>query len=278
MMGFFLAFFGSLLSESSLSIGKTEMKDKKEGVFSYMFLGLFCIFIIFLITALINPSSFRFSWQSLPTFSLRLILEIIQIYVTVIAIAKADRTTFSFIRSITIPLILLVDVFLGYSLRLNQIIGIAILFIAFIITFADHSIRKKGLLLVIICSLNSVITISLYKYNITHFNSFVAEQLIITFFILISALIASLIKEHKNPFKLLLKKPFFFQSIFSGSAGFIESAAYTFLPASIAVAIVRASGIFWSTIFGKVYFKEKHIYHKIAIVAVIITGFIFLMN
>ncbi|MCX6793068.1 MAG: hypothetical protein NTY12_03500 [Candidatus Falkowbacteria bacterium] len=278
MIGFLLTILGSFLSETSTSIGKSEIKKKKESILSFMFLNLFFVFILFLGIAIVNPSSFVFSFKSLPTFTLRIVLELIQTYIAVKAIATADRTTFSFIRTITIPLLLLVDVILGYALNLNQIIGVAILFIALLLSFVDHTINKKGLGLVIFTAINSVATISLYKYNITHFNSFVAEQLIVTFFVIGAALIALIIKEKKNPFKLLLKKPFFFQSFFMGTAAIVESIAYTFLPASIVVAIVRASGMIWSTVSGRVYFKEKHILHKAAIVLIIIVGFVFLIK
>jgi len=278
MVGFLLTILASFLAESSTSIGKAEIKSKKESILSFMFLNLFFVFILFLAIAIINPASFIFSFKSLPTFSLRVILELLQTYIAIKAIATADRTTFSFIRTITIPLLLLVDVILGYALSLNQILGVSILFIALLLSFVDHSIKKKGLWLVLFTAVNSVATISLYKYNITHFNSFIAEQLVITFFVIGVALIALIIKEKKNPFKLLLKKPFFFQSFLQGAAAIVESLAYTFLPASIVVAIARASGMIWSTVSGRVYFKEKHILHKFAIVAIIIVGFVFLIK
>ncbi len=278
MFGFLLAIASSLLSESSLSIGKKEMNNKKEDIFSFIFLGLFFNFIIFLCLALIKPNGFIFSLNSLPTFGWRLILEIIQVYLAAAGIALADRTTYGITRVISIPLLLMVDVFLGYTLNLNQIIGIGILITGMIIALTDKTVNKKGLPILILSALNAVITISLYKYNITHFNSFVGEQLIMSGGLLLLVTSYIIFKEKNNPFKMLLKKKLFSQSFLEGAAGVVASLAYTFLPASVILAITRAASVFWATIFGKFYFKEKNILHKAVIVLIIIIGFMFLIK
>jgi len=63
----------------------------------------------------IIKGSFGFSMASLPTFGARLLLEIILSTTTITAIAKSDRTTFTFLRTTTVPLLLLVDLALGYA-------------------------------------------------------------------------------------------------------------------------------------------------------------------
>lgn len=277
MIGVLITLLATLFSESSTSIGKYEVKKGEEGVFSFAFINLFFILIFFIAWAVIIPSSFVFSTASLPTFLTRAVLEIIQTYVAVLAITKADRTTFSFFRIITIPLLLLVDIIMGYSLETKQIIGISILFIGVLIALIDRSVNKKHAGLILYTAVGSVATISLYKYNISHFNSFVAEQLLLTIIVLTAVFIFALVKEHSNPLKLLLKRNLFAQSFLQGAAGLIESFAYTFTAASVVVAVARSGGVVWSTIFGRAYFKEKHIAHKIIIVAIIITGFFFLI-
>jgi hypothetical protein len=42
--------------------------------------------------------------------------------------------------------------------------------------------------------------------------------------------------------------------------------------------ITRDASVFWATIFGKFYFKEKNILHKAVIVLIIIIGFMFLIK
>ena len=76
---------------------------------------------IFFLGVIFWKNSFDFSMASLPTFIPRIFIEIVLASIVLRATVVADRSTFSFMRTITLPLLLLVDLFVGYSVSPMQI-------------------------------------------------------------------------------------------------------------------------------------------------------------
>lgn len=177
---------------------------------------------------------------------------------------------------ITIPLLPLVDLFLGYDIGLFSLIGIIIITIGLIILLINHGLNKKGIEYVLFSSINAVATISIYKYCITHYNSVSAQQIISLFFILIFLFIMAMYKSKDNPFKSILKKEFFIQSFSMGMGSAIISFAYIFAPASIITGAKRAASILWTIVSGNHYFHEKNILLKIISLILIVIGLAFL--
>ena len=160
MFGILLLASGSFFSEIGVSLGKEEVARRKESIYTYGFLSLCLSTFAFLIIALLR-GSFLFSLDSLPTLIPRIGLEILQAYVSIKAITTADRSTFGFLRVLTVPLLLLTDLALGYSLAVNQIIGVGILTLSLLLLFLNHGLRSKGVGLVLFSAINAVILISL---------------------------------------------------------------------------------------------------------------------
>jgi drug/metabolite transporter (DMT)-like permease len=276
MFGVILAGIGTFFLEISTTIGKYEVQKRKESIYTMAFLSLIWAFVAFGILIVIKRE-FAFSLASLPTFTIRVILEIFQVYFVMKAIVLASRTTFSFIRIGTIPLLLLVDIFLVQTaISPFQLAGIAIIIIALSILFMNHGIDKKGLTFVVLTTINAVITISLYKYNITHFNSVEAEQFVLLFILLTYVWISAYAWKRENPIKFLRKRIFLAQSGTYGLGTVFESFAFSFAPASIIIAAKRASAVVWSVISGNVVFHEKHLAIKIGGLILTIIGIILL--
>lgn len=275
MLGIILVSIGSFLAEISSSIGKVEVQNKKQTIYSMAFLSLFWSALWFL-AIIIYKNKFLFSFASLPTLVIRNITEIVLIYVTTLATVKSDRSTFGFVRTGTIPLLLLVDLFLGYALTIKQIIGIMIIAVALLFSFINHGFKKNGLKLVAVSAVLSVITLSLYKYNITHFNSVEAEQFISVMILLVFTFIAAVKIGRENPLKMLTKRVFFAQSSASGIAVILMSFAYLFAPASVITAAKRAISVFWAIISGNLYFQEKQLVFKIIMFVLVALGIILL--
>ena len=267
---------GSLFDEFSNLIGKKKIEEQKESIFTMGFLNLFWVVLAFAGIAIFVPGSFRFSSASLPFFIPRLIFEIAQAVITVKAIAVATRSTFSFIRSLTIPLLLGVDVFLGYALSLPQIVGIALIAITLVLLFANYRAEQKGSGYVLFTAINAVATISLYKYNITHFNSVIAEQLIVMVVLLIFFFLGAYLFARENPMYFLKKPIFLVQSLGTGVAVAVESYAFVFAPASIITAAKRGSAILWAVLSGNLYFREKHFKMKLFGFAMLTLGIVLL--
>ncbi|MBI2021226.1 hypothetical protein HYS99_01795 [Candidatus Giovannonibacteria bacterium] len=277
-LGFILAIFAVFFTETGASIGKFEVENKKESLYTMGVFHLMWGTLFFFAYGLFVNNAFIFSYASLPTFVLRAVLEVFQTHITILAIVRADRSTYSFLRSMTAPLLLGADFLLGYSISQGQIIGIAIIAISLIILFMNHGINKKGFGFVLFSTINAVITISLYKYNITHFNSVAAEQGIIMFILVLYFYFMARTVAKENPFRFLRERVFLGQSLAFGAGSVLGSFAYLFAPASIINTLERSLSVLASIISGKKYFHEKHFLIKLAVFALIATGLIFLMR
>lgn len=276
MIGVLLVFVGSFFVEIFDSMGKAKVRNHEESRATMAFLSVFWATIFFFLIAIFKEGAFVFQWASWPTLLPRIILDVVQVYVTVLAITKADRTTFGFVRIITIPLLLLVDVLLGYDVTSLAIVGIFIVVTGLLTLSLNKGIKKAGIGWVLFSAINAVITISLFKYNITHFNSVVADQLISYAFMLTIFTLVDIIRDRENPFKFLAKPQFLFQSMTVGISGIIDSFAYNYGAASVITAAKRTASIFWSVVSGGLYFKEEKIVFKIIIFILLIIGISFL--
>lgn len=281
MLGLLMTVFAMLVDEVGTSIGKTKALIRKESIYTMGFLNnlwgtLFILALAFFVPKDLFapgfPGGFVFTAASLPTFLPRLALEVLQMHVTLMAIVRADRSTFGFLRIITIPLLLAVDVALGYTVSTIQMFGIGLIALSLVFLFINHGIKRNGALLVLFTAFNAVATVSLYKYDITHFNSVEAEQSIVMIVLLAYCFILARMRECENPLAFLLQPIFFIQSLTKGIAGVILSFAYLFGPASIIITAKRASLILWAMLSGNIYFHEKRFAVKAISLLLILVG------
>jgi hypothetical protein len=193
-------------------------------------------------------------------------------FVSLSAVIAADRSTFSFLRTLTIPLLLVSDLALGYDISTLQVAGIALIVIAFLFLFTNHGLSRRGKLLSLCSGLLAVVTITLYKYDIANYNSVTAEQSIVYVVMLAAMLFASKYYGHENVFASLLKPRLFVQSLIAGVATVPLSYAYLYAPASVITAAKRAFEILGSIVSGQAYFREKHLIVKVSALALIAAG------
>lgn len=276
MFGVLLASIGTFFDEVASSIGKQKVSHHEETVYTMGFLNLLWGALFFILIGLFKRS-FVFTLASLPTFAIRAVLEIIATRLAIKAICQADRSTFSFIRVLTIPLLLIVDLFLHYKFNLYQLVGIGLIIFTLFFILASEDIKKQGAGWTLLTAVVTVATISLYKYDITHYNSVVGEQTIMYLILMTYFFITALYFGHEDPFRFLKKKIFLTQSLSNGLAGLANSFAYNFAPAAVISAAVRSTSIFWSVASGQVYFKEKHLIIKIFCLLLLATSIILLV-
>lgn len=276
MFGIFLAWLGSFFEEISSVVGKKKLAKKEEDTFVFFFLQCLACLVTFAVLILIFPKEFQFSWAALPIMSVRIVLEIFQFYVSIVALRLADRSSFAFIRSGTIPLLLIVDLIIGYQISNWQIAGVLGLFLMILLAFRQKVIRGKGLKYMLISTVNSVLTISLYKFSISNYNSVAAEQFIVIAVMLVFAQIMCIIRG-QNPWKFLLKKDYIIQSGSYALGSMIESFAYMYSAASVLTAVKRASAVFWGTLSGIWIFREQKARQKLWVAGVIMVMLVVLV-
>jgi hypothetical protein len=273
MFGVLLMSLASGFNETADSLGKYAVSQRRQNIYTMGFLSLFWT-QIFLLATLAFGASFRFSLHSLPTFIPRLILEVILADLTLRAIVKADRSTFSLVRLTTVPLLLLFDLRLHYAVTAHQIAGILLIFLTLLVFLSTTKHTAKGWFISLVTAVVASITLTLYKYDISHYNSVVAEQFIILFVIMIYMLA----RNHIKPWGYLFKSYSGSQSFLSGIGSVLESFAYFYAPASVILTTKRAMAVFWSIIFGNRLFKEKQLVLKLAVLAVVTFALVLLTH
>jgi hypothetical protein len=271
------ASLGSFIEEIASSIIKFETDHKKESIYTAGFINSLFAIIIFIAIALWRDS-FLFTLASLPTFTIRAVLEIFQTHATMMAIMKADRSTYAFIRNLTIPLLLIVDLIFGFTVSQNQWIGIFVIFTIFVVIFAFRILNWCGSAYPLFTAINAVLTISLFKYNTTHFNSVEGEQIVLITILLLYFFIAACVRAGENPLLFLRRRLFFSQGFTHGIATILESFAIFLGNPGIAIAAKRSSAVLAGIISGHNYFQEKKFSAKIMVCAGLIIGLILLVG
>lgn len=286
MIGLLLTALGSLAHETSTAIGKWEEAHRKESIYAVGFLASVGGFLSFLALSFFVPPNFfapgfpqgfHFDPRSLPTIIPKLLLDVSIAWAGAMALARADRSTFGFLHVITIPLLLIIDAQLGYALSTHQLTGILLIVGSVLVLWVNHGIRHRGAWLVVFISIGAAATISLFKYNITHFNSVEAEQLIAYSVLLVFFYTMARMRAKESPFRLLLRPVFFAQAFLAGTAGILVSFAYLFSTASIITAAHRGFDILLAILSGRLYFHEKKLWIKFICFAMILGGLLLLI-
>jgi hypothetical protein len=273
MSALLLILISGLFREASISIGKRQVEEHKESLYGMGFLGAIWATLFFVGIAFFSSAGFVFVPESLPTFTLRAVLEILLFYIVLHAIKDTDRSTFTSLRILTIPLLLTVDIVLGYAVSGSQVLGILLLIAAAaLVLFRVPVLSTKGKLLTVTSAILAVATISLYKYDITHFNSVEAEQGLMYLVLLIALLIGSVVQGHENVFRYLLRPLCVFQSLASATGSVLHSFAYIFMPASVILALARSTEILMSVISGRFYFHERNLVTRLTAFVLIVAG------
>lgn len=275
MFGILLISISSALGEISDSIGKKAVKEGSESYYAFGFLNLFFGTLFLAIYGFIKQD-FVFSLASLPFFLPRLALEIVQAHVGIIAIVRADRSDMGFLKMLTIPLLLIVDIISGYVITPAQVGGIMLILAATLSLYSIEHFRTKGFWLICFTAMNAVATISLYKYDITHFNSVTAEQGIVCAVLSLYFFLLARIRSRENPLSFVQKPIQVFHTTASGLASAVSSFAFLFAPAVVITTAGRAFAILFSILSGRWYFHEKHMFGKSMLFLLVLTGLILL--
>ncbi len=273
MFALFIMAFGNLLQQSGTAIGKKSMAKRQETIYGYAFLNVFW-FTIFLMVFVAFGANFHFSRSSLPYFLPRLVIEIIMAQIGAIAIHKAELSTFSFLRQLTIPLLLVVDIILGYKISALSMLGMMIIFGTVLFLLGDKTLSKKGSRYVIALALLAVINITLFKYDITHFNSIAAEQIVVGLVLTAYFTVAAWIHKRERTWKYLYKARTETQSLFTGLGTTIGSFAFLYAPASVITTFSRSTELLFAILFGNIAFHERKLGHKLVGFAVIVIALV----
>lgn len=270
-----LAFIARFFYEFSLSSGKKAFQKHRETVYSLGFITYTSTLIFFIVGVLLG-TDFYFNPTSIRTLVPRIMLEIIIAHLSMKAVLKASRTTSAFLSNITIPLLLLSDFLLAYSISNIRLGGICLIILSILVLMKFDRKSHKGASLVLVVGVISAITTTLYKYDITHFNSVAAEQIISLSCVSLYFLYMVKIKTSFKHWRYALSSAGLVQSVSMGFSSLISSYAYSLAPASVVVSMLNGSTIIWGMIFGRTYFHEHGMKVKLFAACFVICGLLLL--
>lgn len=272
MTGILLMLTGTFLEESSTSIGKISVRRRLESPYSFGFISTGLMSVMFLVIMLARRHSLVFDPGSIPLLVLRIVLEAVHATITLYAITRADRSTFGFIRTLTIPTILGVDLVLGYALGWVHVAGILLIVGALLYLFLNHGLTRRGAGLALASAFLGAATTSLFKYSITNFNSTEIDQAVVNAALTGYFLVMARLVYGENAVGSALTRQSLVQSLLSASGGLAGSYAYLFAPASVIMAARRAMAVFWSVLSGRAVFHERRLAIKLAALFVCAMG------
>lgn len=273
----------TFFAEINSSISKHKLK--KHDILKLWVISSFFWMMVFLwlwiYKFLSSDLTLNFNPDSIPLLSLRVFLEIVQSYFTILAIKHADRSTFSIIRIITIPLLVIADILLWYTFTNYSLIWILIILLSFIIFNTKiKTINLKWGYYVLFTAVNAVFTLSLFKYSITTYgNSVEVDQFIVILSTLLFFIAHNHIKKQECAIKLLIKeKIFLLLWITIWISMIVLSYSYLYLNTSEATAIKRAGEMLWSILFWFYYWKEDNFIKKLLFATCIIIWLVLMIQ
>lgn len=267
----------TLFWEIKSSISKKKSKKhhflKVWTISSFFWMLVFLIILIYKyyftdLTLYINP-------ESIPLLFIRLVFEILQSYFTVLAIKKCDRSTFSIMRILTIPLLIIADIILWYQFTNYSLIWILIILLSFFaFNLKSKTINFKWIQYVLFTAINAVFTISIFKYSISHYwNSVEIDQFFINLWVLIFFFTYNYKINKDFAIGLILKeKQFILQWLVIWISSLLISYSYLYLNASEAVTVKRWGEMLWAIFAWTIFFQEDGIVKKLIFATFIMIG------
>lgn len=261
-MALIIILVASLLIEIKFSI----IKQKQHHISPYFMWLLWCLFVFIMMgISLVIKWEFLFDPSSIYLIICRLVFECLQVYWWLKATTTADRSTATSIKMLTLPLLVTADLFLGYEMSTTSVLWIIIITLAFILfNLKWKTLNFKWSWYAFATAINACITLSFFKYLITHYNnSFEVVQMIAASTTIIFLWAIIYYKKEKASIKLLKDK-----IVITGLSSYwiwavMSSYWYTLVTASEATTFVRIWGMFSWLLMWYLMFKEDQIKNKI---------------
>lgn len=269
MFGILLTIIGSFFEEAGNSAGKTAVKSKIESIYTLGFVTNLCCAVLFAVMASLRWQDMAIgSWT---TLMIRFPIELLLAHFSIIALTRCTRSTFGFLRTGTIPLLAIVDLFMGYGLDFYQILGILIISAALLFLHINHGLEKKGLKFAVLATIMPVVTISLAKYNFSHGNSWELEQALVLSAMAIYFYTVARSRGEK-PF-LLFKKPMvILQATITALGSVLLVWSLSLITPSIHTTVKRSTAVIAAVASGGIVFHEKKMLIKAVTVIACIIG------
>ncbi|MBP7057338.1 hypothetical protein KBB08_02510 [Candidatus Gracilibacteria bacterium] len=270
MVGVLLMVVAACFIEIGAYLSKHEVENHHESLQAMMFLNTFCSAFLFLAVALWNDASFViYSW---PILVLGAVFSIVSALVGSIATIKSQMSQAGLFRLASIPLLLLVDYFLGYDISPLQFGGIAMILAILVMLSFKHEWDKPSVRWLMLNAFLVVIDVTLYKYSIDRVASLEMIQLMYRFSLLLYCILVMRLANKEHVLRHLATPIAWWQSAVIAIGAVLSGFAFSYGPPSIILAAYRSAQAFWSLIIGALFFYERSLAIKILILVFLIFG------
>ncbi len=276
MFGILLAVIAAFFIEIGCSIAKYEHTKHSENIWAAIFLNGFFT-LLFYIGVGLYRGTLDFVITSWPLLILGVLLGLCATFVGNMVTLNTPRSLAGSFRMLTVPLLTIIDYYLGYDISPVQVLGIGIVVMTILTLMKRDAWHKPSTKWLLLNTLTTVIYISVYKYNIDHTASIETVQVIGTGAVIFSSLIIAQFFKKQNLFKLFTKPFALLQASSMGLGSVLDGFAYSYAPASIITATYRSSQALWTLISGSLYFHEHKIWTRI-IAVLFLTGGVVLLT
>ena len=140
------------------------------------------------------------------------------------------------------------------------------------------AVARNTLVWASISALNSAVTLSIYKWHITNYNSVPAEQIILGVTQTVFFFWGAWHFCHENALKLMARPHALIQSLAYAVGNVIQSYSYLYAPTSVIIAANRSFSTLWAILAGRQVFHEKALAFRLVILGLIIAGLVLLVR
>lgn len=277
MFGIVLVVIAAFFVEIGCSVAKHEHSKHSEDVWGAIFLNSFLTLLIYLAVG-VYRGTVDFFVHSWPILVIAALFHLVSTFVSNMATLKASRSIAGIFRMLTVPLLTIVDYFLGYDISPVQILGIGVIVLTIVTLMKRDTWHKPSTKWLVLNTIMTVLSITIYKYNIDHIATVETVQVVNFIFLTLGAIIGARIANKQNLFRLFTH-PFAFLQAGSMSVGSVlDGFAYSYAPASIISAAYRSAQAFWTLVSGSFYFHEHKIFTRVIAVIFLVSGVFLLMK
>lgn len=277
MFGILLAVIAAFFVEIGCSVAKHEHNKQSEDIWGLIFLNSLVTLAIYISVGLYH-GTLDFVVHSWPILIIAVLLNLASTFVSNMATLKASRSMAGVFKMLTVPLLTITDYLLGYDISPVQILGIGLVVLTVIGLIKHDAWHKPSTKWLMLNTLMSVLTITIYKYSIDHIATVETFQVINLILLIIGSILAARILTKQNLFKLFTHPFAILQATSMGVGSVLDGFAYSYAPASIINAAYRSAQSFWTLVTGSLYFHEHKIVTKVVAVIFLIGGVFLLVK
>ncbi len=270
-----LVWIGTLCYELS----NVKMKKLKDELWDYqkaLILWIFWLIVLLATLAITWNWQYEISFLSIGLTILYVISLLLFFKFFLLAVKIADRSTMSTFWVLLLPLLLLFDLILWYSIATIEILGVIFVTLTLLITSYKGSMSLNWISYVLLSLFFSAIMISIINYALAY-NSLEAQMIMTQSLTSIALFFIVFFQSWVKWLSQCLNVKYYSFGLLNAWNVLLNNMALVFGPASVITTFRKVWEVLWGVVFWKIVFKETNFIRKIS-TAIVLVFWVFTMN